>query len=95
MASAEDGEFSIRVTKTARKWLEKNGSGEIIDLLQAAQIRQDGAAPLFLNKRQLRELWHLMDEMLDEMQEARYTPGVNSATGMQRKAERFMPGLPW
>lgn len=95
MANGEAGEFPIRVTKTARKWLEKNGSSEVIDVIGAAPPRGDGAAQLLLNKRQLRELWNLMDEMLEEMQEKRYTPGVNSATGMQRKAERFMPGLPW
>lgn len=90
-----EGPFPIRVTKTARLWLAENGPQELADIIAAAPLRGDEAAQVLLNHNQLRDLWQLMDKMLDEMLLRRYTPGVNSATGMQRKAESFIPSLPW
>ena len=90
-----EGPFPMRVTKTARMWLMENGPLSLRDLLVAAPERADGAAQVVLDEQQLRDMWFAMDEMLDEMLERRYTPGVNSATGMQRKTESFKPSLPW
>lgn len=90
-----DGPFPMRITKTAKIWLESHGTKELVNIIAAAPARSDEAVQVVLNHHQLRELWWLMDAMLDEMLERRYTPGVNSATGMQRKAESYIPSLPW
>ena len=87
--------YSLRITKTAKLWLLEQGYDEICELINAAPPRADEAAQVTMTAEQLREMWYAMDRMLDEMYERKYTPGVNSAVGMQRKAESFLPGLPW
>ena len=87
--------YPLRITKTVRLWLLDNGCAEFQQLLARAPHRSDEAAQVILTAEQLRKLWWHMDTMLDQMLERRYTPGCNAAVGMQRKAEAFIPTLPW